>query len=78
MSNDQGMVEWAELKGKIKSKWSKLVDTDVDSFKGNMHLIADKVQAAYGYSKDRAQQEYSDFKKSLDTKGTGPEESKQK
>lgn len=78
MSNDKATAEWTDLKGKIKSKWSKLADTDVDSFKGNMHLIADKVQTAYGYTKDKAQQEYNDFKKSLEPKAAGPEEPKQK
>jgi uncharacterized protein YjbJ (UPF0337 family) len=78
MSNDKATAEWTDLKGKIKSKWSKLADTDVDSFKGNMHLIADKIQTTYGYTKDKAQQEYNDFKKSIEPKTSGPEENKPK
>ncbi len=78
MSNDNTTTEWTDLRGKIKSKWSKLADADVDSFKGNMHLIADKVQAAYGYTKDKAQQEYTDFKKSLELKAVNPEDPKKK
>lgn len=76
MINDKSTSEWTDLRGKIKRKWSKLADTDVDSFKGNMHLIADKVQTAYGYTKDKAQQEYNDFKKSLEPKEVGPEKPK--
>ncbi len=73
MSTENKTAEWAEIKGKIKSKWSKLLDTDVESFKGNMHLIADKVQSTYGYTKDKAQQEYNDFKKSIEVKAGGPQ-----
>lgn len=66
MSTDKSQDRWTEVKGKIKQKWSKLADTDVDSFKDNMHLIADKVQKAYGYTKDKADQEYTEFKKTLE------------
>lgn len=67
-TNDKINAEWTELKGKIKNKWNKLVDADVDTFKGNLDLIAEKIEKAYGYTKDKAQQEYSDFKKSLEAK----------
>ena len=60
--------EWSELRSKIKAKWSKLVDTDLDSFKDNLHLIADKVQKVYGVTKDKAEQEYKDFRKTLEEK----------
>lgn len=76
MNNDKAAAGWTDLKGKIKSKWSKLADADVDSFKGNLHLITDKVQAAYGYTKDMAQQEYNDFKKSLEPKTVDAEKPK--
>lgn len=61
-------IEWPEIRGKIKQKWDKLVDIDVDGFKGNMHLISEKLQKAYGYTKDKADQEYAEFKKTLEPK----------
>jgi uncharacterized protein YjbJ (UPF0337 family) len=65
MTIDKAQNEWTELKGKIKARWSKFADTDVESFKGNMHLISDKIQKAYGYTKDKAEQEYKEFTTSL-------------
>jgi uncharacterized protein YjbJ (UPF0337 family) len=62
--------EWTDLRTKIKAKWGKFVDTDIDAFKGNMHLIVDKVQKVYSCTKEKAEQEYNDFKKTLDTKVT--------
>ena len=76
MSADKATTEWNETKGKIKSKWSKLADADVDSFKGNMDLIAEKIQKAYGYTKDKAEQEYKDFKKTLESAVTAAEKVK--
>lgn len=68
--------DWTELRTKIKTKWEKFVDADLDSFKGNMHLIAEKVQKVYGLTKDKAEQEYSDFKKTLDAPPTSTEKAK--
>ena len=66
MSEDKAQTDWTALKGKIKTKWSKLADADVDSFKGNMHLITEKIQKTYGLTKDKAEQEYKDFNKSIE------------
>jgi uncharacterized protein YjbJ (UPF0337 family) len=63
VSTDKASTDWTEMKSKIKSKWSKLADAEVESFKTNMDLITDKIQKAYGYTKDKAEQEYRDFKK---------------
>jgi uncharacterized protein YjbJ (UPF0337 family) len=73
---DKAAAEWTELKGKITAKWNKLVDADVESFKGNMDLISGKIQTAYGYTKDKAEQEYKDFKKSLEPMVTATDKAK--
>lgn len=66
MTTDKATTDWNEIKGKIKSKWGKFADAEVDSFKGNMDLISEKIQKVYGYTKDKAEQEYKDFKKTLE------------
>ena len=67
MNKDAAQGGWTELKGKIKTKWAKLNDNDIDELKGNMEQIAGKIQKTYGYAKEKAEQEYRDFKKSLST-----------
>ncbi len=66
MSTDKAQTEWTELKGKIKTKWEKFGEPELESFKGNMHSISEKIQKTYGYTKDKAEQEYKDFQKSLE------------
>lgn len=68
MNNPNAQNEWNELKGKIKAKWDKLVDTDIEKFRGNMHLIAPRIQSLYGITKDKAEQEYKDFQTGLQAK----------
>ncbi len=78
MSTNTNQADWTELKGKIKAKWGKFIETELESFKGNMHLIVEKVQKSYGLTKDKAELEYAEFTKTLGaqptkTKGPGPQ-----
>ena len=65
MNKDIAQGNWNELKGKIKTKWAKLTDDDVESFKGNLDQISGKIQKTYGYAKEKADGEYRDFQQSL-------------
>jgi uncharacterized protein YjbJ (UPF0337 family) len=76
MSTEKTPMEWSELKGKIKQKWAKFADADVDSFKGNMQLISEKLQKTYGYTKDKAEQESTEFQKTLEPTVTPIEKAK--
>ncbi len=76
MNTDKAQTEWTALKAKIKGKWSKFNDTEVDSFRGKMHLISDQIQKTYGSTKDKAEQEYKDFAKGLEAAVTPTEASK--
>ncbi len=63
--------KWTELKGKIRERWGKLTDDDVESFRGNMDQISGKIQQTYGYAKDRAEKEYADFQVFLNNDDKG-------
>jgi uncharacterized protein YjbJ (UPF0337 family) len=56
---------WNEIKGKIRQKWGKLTDSDLDMAQGNLEEVVGKLQQAYGYSKDKAWEEFNEFKQSL-------------
>jgi len=58
---------WTEIRTKIKTKWDKFADADLDGFKGNMHLIPEKIQKTYGIAKDKAELEYNEFKKTIES-----------
>ncbi len=58
---------WSELKGKIKSKWNKFSDDEVEGVKADLNQICGKVQQHYGVGKDNAENQYQDFKKSVET-----------
>lgn len=59
-----GKGNYNELKGEVKKMWGKLTDEDLTYLEGGADSIVGKVQKAYGYSKERAQQEFDSFKRS--------------
>lgn len=65
MNKDTIQGNWEQIKGKAKQQWAKLGDTDLALFaEGKTQEFAGKIQAAYGKSKEEAQQEIADFEKS--------------
>lgn len=51
-----------ELKGDLKQTWAKLTDDDIKYLEGNVDEIVGKVQKAYGFTRERAEEEFERFK----------------
>lgn len=64
-SSPQGNTDWTILKGKIKTRFGKLSEDSIESMKGNLDLLSDKLQSTYGYAKDQADKEFSSFKATI-------------
>jgi len=65
MTNNQAEGSWSEIKAKIKTKWSKFSDQDLESFKGNLQLVKVRIQKVYGYTKDQVEREFNEFRDSI-------------
>lgn len=51
-----------DLRGELKQTWSKLTDDDLLYLDGGTDQIIGKVQKAYGFTKERATEEFDKFK----------------
>lgn len=51
-----------DLKGSLKQTWGKLTDDDLTTLDGGVDSIIGKVQKAYGFTKERASEEFDKFK----------------
>jgi uncharacterized protein YjbJ (UPF0337 family) len=60
--------EWQTLKGRIKSKFGKLSNSDIEGLHGNMDQLQSKVQKAYSYTKEKAEQECKSFTETVKRK----------
>jgi uncharacterized protein YjbJ (UPF0337 family) len=61
MNEDIMKGKWKEIKGEIKEKWGKLTDDDITEIDGRKEKLSGKLQKIYGYSKEKAEQEYKEF-----------------
>jgi uncharacterized protein YjbJ (UPF0337 family) len=61
-------LDWASVKSKIKHKWKKIAEEDLESMKGNLDMLSDKLQSVYSYPKTKADKEVRDFKEIIEHK----------
>lgn len=57
--------KWKEIAGKVKSKWGKLTDDDLDQIGGKSEALEGKLQQRYGMAKDEARKKVREFRDSL-------------
>lgn len=57
--------DWKETKSKIKAKFNKLSDSDIDSLNGHMDQLPSKLEKTYQYDKEKAEKEGKSFTESL-------------
>lgn len=62
MNKDQFEGQWLQLKGKIKEKWGKLSDDEITQINGKFDQFIGKLQRAYGYSKEKAEDEVRNWR----------------
>jgi uncharacterized protein YjbJ (UPF0337 family) len=61
MYEDILIGKWKEIKGGVKERWGKLTDDHLTEIDGKKDKLIGRLQQMYGYSKDKAEQEYNEF-----------------
>ena len=57
MDWDRVSGNWKQAKGKIKEKWGRLTDDDLNIINGQREQLEGKLQERYGYAKDQARKD---------------------
>jgi uncharacterized protein YjbJ (UPF0337 family) len=65
MNTDQLKGNWKQLEGKVKAKWGKLTDDDLQVIEGKREELSGRIQERYGCAKEQAEKELADFCNSL-------------
>ena len=52
---------WNQVKGEIRTRWGKLTDDDVAQIQGQAEKMIGKLQERYGYKREQAEKELTDF-----------------
>jgi len=66
MNWDQVEGKWTECKGKVKEKWGKLTDDDLNVISGKRDQLVGRLQERYGTAKEEAQKQADEFVTALD------------
>ena len=61
MNNDTLRGQWMQVKGKVRERWGKLTNDDLDQIQGQAEQLVGKVQERYGIAKDQAKREVDDW-----------------
>lgn len=63
MNREQVQGAWNELKGKVRTKWSKLTDSDIEAIRGKTDELVGRIQKTYGLKKDQVERDVDEWLK---------------
>lgn len=66
MNRDILEGNWTQLKGKVRERWGKLTDDDLDKVAGKRDQLIGTVQEKYGQARDTVVAEVREFESRMD------------
>jgi uncharacterized protein YjbJ (UPF0337 family) len=64
MNWDRIEGKWKQAVGKVKEKWGKLTDDDLQFIAGKRDQLVGRIQERYGIAKDEAERQVDEFSRS--------------
>jgi uncharacterized protein YjbJ (UPF0337 family) len=58
--------DWQQLKGRVREKWGKLTDQDLEVIGGKKDQLVGKLRERYGQKQEDAEQALKEFENSID------------
>jgi uncharacterized protein YjbJ (UPF0337 family) len=71
MNWEQIQGQWKQLKGKLKMKWGRLTDDDLDVIAGQKDILVGKIQERYGLKKEEALRQVEEWNSTLGKETVG-------
>ena len=66
MNRDQVAGKWKQAAGKVKEKWGKLTDDDLQMIDGKREQLVGRVQERYGIAKEDAERQVEEFSRTYE------------
>lgn len=63
MNRDTMEGQWKQVRGKVKERWGKLTDDDLDTAAGKRDQLVGKIQERYGIAREEAEKQLDSFTK---------------
>ena len=58
---------WKQMRGRVKERWGKLTDDDLNVISGRRDQLEGMIQERYGYARERARREIEDWYRSIES-----------
>ena len=65
MSWDRISGNWTQWKGRVRERWGKLTDDQLDVVAGRRDQLSGRIQEAYGLGKDEAERQLRNWERNL-------------
>jgi uncharacterized protein YjbJ (UPF0337 family) len=66
MNWDRIQDNWSQVRGRIKERWARLTDDEVDQIQGQWERLAGRLQEKYGVARDEAERQINDFSRTIE------------
>jgi uncharacterized protein YjbJ (UPF0337 family) len=61
MNEDVLKGQWTQLKGKVREKWGKLTNDDLDVIQGRTEQLVGRIRERYGVTRAEAERQIKDW-----------------
>jgi uncharacterized protein YjbJ (UPF0337 family) len=61
MNEDILKGQWTQLRGKVREKWGKLTNDDLDQIQGRAEQLIGRVQERYGVARSEAERQLKEW-----------------
>lgn len=61
MNQDRIQGRWKEIKGKVRERWGRLTDDDLDVIGGRRDQLLGRIQQRHGLARDEAERRVRDW-----------------
>lgn len=76
MNWDQVQGQWHTVKAKVRQKWGKLTDDDLEQIRGRREELLSRLQTRYGSKREELEKNVDEFMRTLDISAGGRDERK--
>jgi uncharacterized protein YjbJ (UPF0337 family) len=61
MNEDVLKGQWLQLRGKVREKWGKLTNDDLDQIQGRAQQLVGRIQERYGLARAEAERQVKEW-----------------
>ncbi|MES2939824.1 MAG: CsbD family protein [Pseudomonadota bacterium] len=61
MNQDRIQGRWKEIKGKVRERWGRLTDDDLDVIAGRRDQLLGRIQQRHGLARDEAERQVREW-----------------